>query len=54
MGVGVGGSISVYDKHEGRGACSQRHVLQKFVPGLLKVTTHHKEQTSSGRILVFF
>ena len=31
--------------------CTQFH---KFATGLTKVTTGHEEQTSSGRILVFF
>ena len=32
-----------------------RHSLsQKFVAGLMKVTTSHEEQTSPGRILGFF
>ena len=28
------------------GACSHAYILQKFVAGLLKVTTSHEEQTS--------
>ena len=30
----------------GGGAFSHAHILQKFVAGLLMVTTSHKEQTS--------
>ena len=38
-----GNNISVYDQG---GEEVPAHILQKFVAGLLKVTTSHKEQTS--------
>ena len=35
-------------KGEGGGTCSHAHILQKFSPGLMKVTTSHKHVITDG------
>ena len=44
----------ISDKGEGGGLCIHSHILWKFAAGLMKVTTRHEEETSPGRVLVFF